>query len=45
MKVLETMKPAMKAKQIIIEFAIDRTWKQEEVIYDSNIGGHISITC
>ena len=25
MKVLETMKPAMKAKQIIIEFAIDRT--------------------
>ena len=27
MKVFETMKPAMKAKQIIIEFAIDRTWK------------------
>ena len=25
MKVFETMKPAMKAKQIIIEFAIDRT--------------------
>ena len=27
MKVFETMKPAMKAKQIIIEFAIDRTWE------------------
>ena len=26
MKVVETMKPAMKAKQIIMEFAIDRTW-------------------
>ena len=29
MKVLETMKPAMKAKQIIMEFAIDRTWKHD----------------
>ena len=30
MKVLETIKPAMKAKQIMMEFAIERTWKHDE---------------
>ena len=29
MKVLETMKPAMKAKQIMMEFAMDLTWKHD----------------